>query len=100
MTAPFRFDDGTLTLTLRVQPGASRTEMAGRHGDSALRLRLAAPAREGKANKACLRFLAGALGVPLKAVTIVRGAGSRDKLVRISPVAEARFHSMMEKWVS
>ncbi len=100
MNNPFRFDEGTLTLMLRIQPGAARTEMAGRHGESALRLRLAAPAREGKANKACVRFLAGALGVPTKAVTIVHGAGSRDKLVRITPVPEAAFHSLMEKWVS
>ncbi len=100
MKTAFRFDDGTLTLSLRVQPGAAKTEMAGRHGSAALRLRLAAPARDGKANRACVRFLADALGVPARAVTIVHGAASRDKLVRISPVNQASFHSLLEKWVS
>lgn len=100
MNTPYRFDGGTLTLTLRVQPGASRTEPAGRHGEAALRLRLAAPARDGKANKACVRFLAEALGVPAGAVTILHGAGSRDKVVRITAVPEARAHALLERWVS
>ncbi len=83
-----------------MQPGAARTEPAGRHGEGALRLRLAAPAREGKANRACVRFLAGALDVPASAVTIVRGAGSRDKVVRVTAVAEAQAHALLERWVS
>jgi uncharacterized protein (TIGR00251 family) len=100
MSTPFRFHDGTLTLTLHVQPSAAKTEMAGLHGEAALRLRLAAPAREGKANKACVRFLAGQLGVPASAVTIVRGSGSRDKVVRVTSVAEGRFQALLRRWTS
>lgn len=69
-------------LTLHVQPGAKRTEVAGLHG-AALKLRLAAPPVEGKANAALRAYLADAFGVPLRHVTIVRGEASREKVVRI-----------------
>ena len=73
----------TLQLTLHVQPGASRTEVAGTHGD-ALKLRLAAPPVEGKANAELLRFLAEVFGVPRRNVTLLRGESSRAKVVRIA----------------
>jgi uncharacterized protein (TIGR00251 family) len=71
-----------LELVLHVQPGAKRSEIAGIHGD-ALKLRLAAPPVEGKANAELLRFLADAFGVPLRQVSIRRGETSRHKTVRI-----------------
>ena len=98
--APWRYEDGNLTISLRVLPGAGRTEPAGRHGDSALRLRLAAPALEGRANKACVKFLAKALGVPAGAVSILRGETSRNKVVQIRAVAEDRLQSLLAKWAS
>jgi len=73
----------TLQLTLHVQPGASRTEVAGTHGD-ALKMRLAAPPVEGKANAELLRFLAEVFGVPRRNVTLLRGELSRAKVVRIA----------------
>ena len=57
---------------LHVQPGAKRTEVAGIHGEGAaarLKIRLAAPPVDGKANAELLRFLAAAFGVPQRAVT-------------------------------
>ena len=71
-----------IVLTLHVQPGARRTEIAGPYGD-ALRVRLAAPPVDGKANAELLRYLADAFGVPLRNVTLVRGETSRGKVVRI-----------------
>ncbi len=100
MSPPFQFREGTLTLTLRVQPGAGKTEMAGLHGEGALRLRISAPAVEGKANRACVRFLAKALGVPPGSVTILRGETSRNKLVRITCVCETRCQSLLQTWVT
>jgi uncharacterized protein (TIGR00251 family) len=70
------------SLTIRVQPGASRSAVAGPHGD-ALRIRLAAPAVDGKANRELVRFLAGELGLPTGAVEIASGHTSRTKVVRI-----------------
>jgi uncharacterized protein (TIGR00251 family) len=70
-------------LTLHVQPGASRTEYAGVHGD-AHKIRLAARAVDGRANEALIAFLADAFGVPRRDVAIASGASSRRKIVRIS----------------
>jgi uncharacterized protein (TIGR00251 family) len=81
-----REDSGTIVLALHVQPGAKRTEVAGVHGEGAgarLRVRLAAPPVDGKANAALLRFLAAEFDVALRAVTIVHGETSRRKTVRI-----------------
>jgi uncharacterized protein len=92
-----RFADGVLTVALHVQPGAARSGWAGSHG-AALKLRLAAPASEGRANRACVDFLAAAAGVPRSAVQIVRGERSRDKLVRIAPLSEAQFRELQRQW--
>lgn len=82
--------DGSLTLQLRAQPGAKRTEIAGVHGEGAeqcLRIRLAAPAVDGKANAALCAFLAEAFGVPLRDVELLRGQTGRSKLIRIAAPA-------------
>ncbi len=89
--APWRREEGTgaahaLVLTLHVQPGARRTEIAGVHGD-ALKVRLAAPPVDGKANALLLRYLAAAFGVPQRAVTLRHGETSRRKIVRIAAPA-------------
>jgi uncharacterized protein (TIGR00251 family) len=86
MVAWRRMDGDALRLTLHVQPGASRTGVTGLHGD-ALRIRLAAPAVDGKANAELVRFLAEAFGVPRRQVTLVHGDTSRLKVVRIDAPA-------------
>ena len=96
--APYRFEGGALILRLYIQPGAARTGWGGRHGGSELKLRVAAPPVEGKANQAALRFLAKAAGVPKGAVTLLRGARSRSKVVRIAPLDEKRFQALKAQW--
>jgi uncharacterized protein len=68
-------------------PGARRSEVTG-IADGRLRLRLAAPAHEGRANAELVRFLAGVLEVPKSAVTLAAGAGARRKLVRVDGITE------------
>jgi uncharacterized protein (TIGR00251 family) len=75
--------DGSVTLEIHTQPGAKRSEVSGVHGDC-LRVRVAAPAVEGKANAALITYLADAFGVPKRAVTIGRGEAARRKTVRIA----------------
>ena len=75
-----------LILTLYLQPGAKRTEVVGLHGD-ALKIKLAAPAVEGAANLALVKFLAEAFDVPEKQVTLKQGAHSRRKIVEIDETA-------------
>jgi uncharacterized protein len=72
-----------VTLTLHIQPGAKRTEVAGLHGE-ALKIRLNAPPIEGRANEALLRFIADSFDVPLAKVELVRGAQSRQKVVKVT----------------
>ena len=84
----YRYDaTGTkLSLTLHVQPGAKKTEVVGLHG-SALKIKVAAPATEGAANAALIKFLAQTLGAAPRDVTIKSGASSRSKVVEVlSPV--------------
>jgi uncharacterized protein (TIGR00251 family) len=69
-------------LELHVQPGAKRTEVAGMHGER-IKIRLAAPATEGRANAALIEFLAEEFGVAKRAVRILSGMKSRDKRVVI-----------------
>jgi uncharacterized protein (TIGR00251 family) len=73
----------SLTLTLHVQPGAKNTTIAGLHGD-ALKIRLAAPPIEGRANDALLRFIADRFGVPLRQVELKQGGQSRHKRVVVT----------------
>ena len=72
-----------LVLDLHVQPGAKRTEAAGRHGDR-VKIRLAAPPVDGAANDELVRFVAEAFGVPKRNIEILSGATSRQKRVRIT----------------
>ena len=72
-------------IRVRVTPRASRDELAGWR-DGVLRVRVAAPPVEGRANDAVARLLAKALGVPKSAVGVVSGAGAREKLFEVAGI--------------
>jgi uncharacterized protein (TIGR00251 family) len=74
-----------IRLRLRVQPRASRSELAGRQGD-AIKVRLTAPPVDGAANEALLRFLASRLQVPLSALRLVAGGSGRSKTVSVEAI--------------
>ena len=74
-----------MILDLHVQPGASRSEFAGMHGDR-IKVRLAARAVDGKANQALIEFLAEHYKVPKRNVRIESGLRSRRKRVLIEGV--------------
>ena len=71
-----------MILDLHVQPGASRTEFAGKHGER-IKVRIAARAADGKANEALIEFLAAHFRVPRRNVRITSGLKSRQKRVVI-----------------
>jgi uncharacterized protein (TIGR00251 family) len=87
MTIDVEHVAGRLRFRVRVVPRAARTRFAGIH-DGALRVRLAAPPVDGKANAALVRFLADALDVPRRALRIVRGETSRSKTLEVDADAE------------
>ncbi len=72
----------TCTVAIKAIPNAPRSEVVGWLGD-ALKVKVHAPPLEGRANDELCRFLADTLGLPRRAVTILRGDTSRQKLVRI-----------------
>ena len=82
MTAWHVSNGDCITLTLHVQPGAKKTNVAGLHGD-ALKIRLAAPPIEGRANEALLRYIADFFKVPLRNVELKQGEQSRHKRVEV-----------------
>jgi uncharacterized protein (TIGR00251 family) len=73
---------GGVQFAVRVIPGASKNEVAGIQ-DGALKIKLTAPPVEGKANKACIDFLAHLLGMRRSALAIASGEKSRKKIVTI-----------------
>jgi uncharacterized protein (TIGR00251 family) len=82
-------------IAVKVQPGASRDRLIGKTGEE-WRIALTAPPVEGRANRACMDFLARVLGVPRSAVIIVRGETSRRKLVQISGMLQSEVESKLD----
>ena len=82
-------------LTVRVQPHASDSRVAGVHGD-ALKVRLMAPPVDGAANEALVELLAGTFGIHSRAITIVAGMSSRTKVVELEGVTEDRVRRLMQ----
>jgi uncharacterized protein (TIGR00251 family) len=74
------------SLTLHVQPNARKSQVAGLHGD-ALRIRIAAPAVDNRANAALIEFLSRALDVPKSAIALRHGETGRRKVLDISATA-------------
>ena len=73
---------GGLSFRLRVSPKAKRDQLGEIH-DGALKISVTAPPVDGAANAAIIRLLAKKLGLPKRALTVVRGQSGRDKVVRV-----------------
>lgn len=79
---PIRDEKSGATFQVKVHPRAKKNAITGVLGD-ALKLSLTAPPAEGRANHACVEFLAEVLRLPRSSVTIAAGHSSRNKLVRV-----------------
>ena len=73
-------------IAVHAQPGAKKSTVVGLH-DQALKIRIAAPPVEGKANHALTAFVADVLGVARRTVSIVKGESSREKLLLVADTA-------------
>jgi uncharacterized protein (TIGR00251 family) len=82
--------ESSTRLRLRVSPGAGRAAIVGRHGE-AWKVRVTAPAEDGRANEALLRLLADELSLARRDVTLVSGHGARDKIVELAGVGPAQM---------
>ena len=86
----------TSRLHVKVQPNASRSEIAGWTGE-VVRLRTTAPPARGKANQAIVEMLARALDIPRTDVRVARGHASRDKVLEVVGMDQAELLRRMEK---
>ena len=84
----FHAESARLTLQIHAQPNAKSTGAASLHGD-ALKVLIAAPALDDKANTALLAWLGTALNLPRTVLKIRSGATSRRKVVEIQPADAA-----------
>jgi uncharacterized protein (TIGR00251 family) len=82
------------TLSVRVHPGARKNSVTGVHAD-ALKIALTAPPVDGKANEALIAFIAEALHLPRARVSLVAGATSRAKTVRITGKSAAEVAAVL-----
>ncbi len=80
---PIRDTPSGATFQVKVHPRAKKNAITGEVGD-ALKVALTAPPVEGRANEACIAFLAEVLNVPRSSVTIAAGESSRNKVIRVS----------------
>ena len=81
-------------MSVHIQPGAAKSEISGLHGD-AIKIRIKARPVEGAANAALAEFMATCLGVPRKAVKILRGEKSRRKSVWVAIQADEAIRRLM-----
>lgn len=79
---------GAWRIRIAAQPGAARSDVVGIH-DDCLKLRIAAPPVDGRANDEVVRFIAERLGVPRKLVRLAAGAAARRKLVETDAELDA-----------
>jgi uncharacterized protein (TIGR00251 family) len=91
---PIRENSGAVTFTVKVHPRAKRDAITGEVGD-ALKIALTAPPVDGKANEACVRFLAEILRVPRSSVTIAAGETSRNKVIRVAGANAAQVEECL-----
>jgi uncharacterized protein (TIGR00251 family) len=84
------------SFAVLVHPRARLDAITGEH-DGALKVSLTAPAVEGKANTACIAFLAECLGVSRSSITIVAGATSRKKVICVSGATAEYVRKKLQK---
>jgi hypothetical protein len=88
--------DGTVLIRLHVQPKASKSRIVGIH-DGCLKLAVAAPPLDGKANTEVVKCLANILGVPVRDVTVKSGAQSRKKLIVVKALDVSEIRAIIDK---
>jgi uncharacterized protein len=96
---PIRKSAGAVTFAVKVHPRAKNDGITGEVGN-AVKVALNAPPVDGKANEACIRFLAEILRVPRSSVTIAAGETNRNKLIRVTGVSVAQVEESLRAAVT
>jgi uncharacterized protein (TIGR00251 family) len=97
----FKLSDGKqgAALTIRVTPRARKTEIGGVLEDGTLRVRIAQPPVEGKANKALIKFLSDVLGVRKNMIEIVAGERGLDKIISVIGMEASEAEMKIKEWM-
>jgi len=93
---PIRATASGATFQVKVHPRAKKNAITGEVGD-ALKLALTAPPVEGRANEACISFLAEVLNVPRSSVTIAAGESSRSKVILVTGLSVVQVEARLRK---
>ncbi len=78
----YESDGESVSLKIKAQPGASRSEFAGLYGEEAIKIRIAAAAVEGAANKELVKFLSKAFKVPKSSIRFKSGETAKIKILQ------------------
>jgi hypothetical protein len=85
-------------ITVKVTPHAKKTEFAEVMDDGTLKIRVAAPAEDNRANEALIEFLAGAMQIPATHIEVVVGQTSERKLISLIGISPAGVEEVVERW--
>ena len=77
-------DTGTVQFTVRIVPSAAQSQISEILDDESIKIRIAAPAEKGKANEELIKLLSREFGILKQSITIISGAQSKHKLIRIT----------------
>ncbi len=86
-----------VSVRLRVSPGARKSCVVGYYGETALRIKVAAPPVDGRANAEVEGFLAEVLGVARSRVSVVKGASSRDKVIFVEGLSDEQARTRLAR---
>jgi hypothetical protein len=92
---PVQESKSGVTFAVKLHPRAKKNAITGEIG-AALKLSLTAPPLEGRANEACIEFLANLLEVPSSSITIASGQSSRNKVVRVTGLSAAEVQKRLQ----
>jgi len=96
---PIRDTPSGATFAVKVHPRATKNAITGEVGD-ALKVALTSPPVDGRANQACIEFLAKFLNVPRSSVTIAAGDTSRNKVIRVRELSAAEVEEKLRKAIA
>ncbi len=93
---PIRDTAQGATFSIKVHPRAKKNAITGEVGDT-LKVALTAPPVEGKANDACIKYLAVVLDVPRSSVTIAAGETGRQKVIRVTGLSAEQLRGRLNQ---
>ena len=91
--------EGTVVMSVRAAPGASRERIVGILGD-ALKIAVSAPPEKGRANQRIIELLTELLGLPARSVQLLSGAASRDKRFVVTGISAAELRARLDAHLS